>query len=435
MTSRLLAVLLAILTPTAIPTATFAQDNKLNILFIMADDVGRDAVGCYGGTSYETPNIDKLAKSGTRFLHAYSMPVCHPTRTTILTGKYPFQTGNPRWGSFPKKYENQTLAKILQRAGYSTCVVGKWQLSLLSRDVQQPHRMGFDEYCLFGWHEGGRYWQPHIRQNGKLRTDVKDKYGPDVYCDYLIDFMVRNKKKGQPFFAYFPMALCHAVTDDLKKPVAYGPGRKEYESFGEMVEKMDGIIGRLMTALDKHGLRDNTLVIYTTDNGSPASMIVRAEDGRYIQVPVFSIRNGIRIRGGKGTLRDAGIRVPFLVSLPGHIPAGKTSDTMVDFSDFIPTFSSIAGAKKIPDTGGYNFLTGLLKGQKGAKRPWIYAERGKNFCVRGPDWKLYNDGKLFDMKNDPFEKSAIRANKDTPTSMAARVRLVKAFAGLGRGEK
>jgi arylsulfatase A len=137
--------------------------SKPNILLILADDVGREVLGCYGGTSYKTPNIDQLAVDGVRFEHSYVMPVCHPTRTTLLTGQYPYRLGHPVWGSFPREAEKRTLPALLRAAGYATAVAGKWQLTLLKDDLEQPRRMGFDKYCLYGWHEGPWYYQPHKR--------------------------------------------------------------------------------------------------------------------------------------------------------------------------------------------------------------------------------------------------------------------------------
>ena len=130
--------------------------------------------------------------------------------------------------------------------------------------------LGFDESCLFGWHEGPRYHSPYIYQNGKLLKDLEDSYGPDVYVDFLIDFMRRNKET--PFFAYYPMALCHDVTDDLKDPVPFGPDG-HYDSFKTMIEAMDVRVGRLIDSLDELGLRENTVVLFTTDNGSPVRSI------------------------------------------------------------------------------------------------------------------------------------------------------------------
>jgi arylsulfatase A-like enzyme len=187
------------------------------------------------------------------------MPVCHPTRTTLLTGQYPFRLAHPEWGTFPREVESRTLPALLKTAGYATGVAGKWQLTLLKDDLEQPRRMGFDEYCLYGWHEGPWYYQPHIWQNGKLREDVRDRYGPDVICDYIIDFVERNKDR--PFFAFYSMSLCHAETNDLDKPAPVGPNGR-YDSYAEMVVKMDERVGRVVDAVDRFGLREKTLIIY-----------------------------------------------------------------------------------------------------------------------------------------------------------------------------
>ena len=123
---------------------------KQNVVIILADDVGREVLGCYGGTSYKTPRIDELAASGTRFEQCYVMPMCHPTRIALLTGQYPFRLGHPEWLTFPKAAETHTIAHTFKRAGYRTCVSGKWQLALISEDRDHPHRLGFDEYCVTG---------------------------------------------------------------------------------------------------------------------------------------------------------------------------------------------------------------------------------------------------------------------------------------------
>ncbi len=167
-----------------LPGSCKQEPLKPNILLILADDIGREIPGCYGGTSYHTPEIDALAGRGMRFEHVYASPVCHPARITLLTGQYPFRLGNPEWGTFPVYAEQQTLAHELKKSGYVTAVAGKWQLCMLRDEPDHPHRLGFDEYCLFGWHEGPRYHQPLIWQNGKIRQDVKDLYGPDVYSDF-----------------------------------------------------------------------------------------------------------------------------------------------------------------------------------------------------------------------------------------------------------
>jgi len=231
----------------------------------------------------------------------------------------------------------------MKQLGYSTAVAGKWQLTLLKDDLEHPHRLGFDEYCLFGWHEGPRYFDPLIYQNGDLRKDVRDSYGPDVYTDFLIDFMSRNR--DEPFCAFYSMALCHDVTDDLKLPVPYGPNGR-YENYQEMVESMDRCLGRLMQALKQLDLEDNTIVLFTGDNGTPQRMILTAEKGKYQRVPVQSQWRGITVPGGKGRLTNDGTHVPLIVRWPSTVARGTRTEALVDMSDFLPTFMDLAGGLK-----------------------------------------------------------------------------------------
>ena len=142
-----------------------------NIVLILADDVGREALGCYGGSSYPTPRLDQLAKEGMQLTHFFAAPVCHPTRVALISGRYLHHMQNPKWGYYPKgRAETQTLPHALRRAGYATAAAGKWHLAMLKDDPHHPSRMGFDEHCFFGWHEGPRYWKPLLWQNGAIRT-------------------------------------------------------------------------------------------------------------------------------------------------------------------------------------------------------------------------------------------------------------------------
>ena len=374
----------------------------------MADDVGREVLGSYGGTSYPTPRLDALAESGIRFTHAFSMAVCHPTRVTLLTGKYPFRLGHPKWGTFPKEYETKTIAHALKSAGYATAVAGKWQLTLQRDDPNQPERLGFDESCVFGWHEGARYHDPYIWQNGKLREGLEGTYGPDVYADFLIDFMKRNRER--PFFAYFPMALCHDVTDDLPEPVPYGPGKNRYDSYPEMVANMDRVVGRLVDALDELGLRENTLVLFYTDNGTPSRVISRALGGRkFEKEPVISRLDGRDVPGGKGKLTDWGTRVPLIASQPGRVPSGKTTEALVDASDFYTTLAALAGLPSPPSKAldGESFASVLHNPTASGDRAWAFAEHKGRAFVRDHRWKIYSDGRVFDVKKDVNEATAI----------------------------
>ena len=408
------------------PLWAAAAERPPNIVLIMADDVGCETLGCYGGQSYKTPHIDRLAKTGLKFTHCYAMPVCHPTRTCLLSGRYPRHQGNPRWGTFPRVDEAQTLAKALQSAGYRTSISGKWQLTLLLKDPQQPHRMGFDDYCLFGWHEGPRYHQPMIHQNGELRTDVSDRYGPSVYVDHMVDFMKRNKDR--PFFAFYSMALCHDVTDDLKQPVPYARNKDHYDTFAEMMAQMDIHVGRVTAAIRRLGLEKDTLVLFTTDNGTAKRSLHQAVDGKFIRRPVSSRIGGKLVPGGKGNLSDDGTHVPLLASWPGRISPGTTTDHLVDMSDFLPTFRELTGktlsSRDRVKIDGQSFA-GVLVGRGGRGRRWAYAERGtRRFFVRTQSWKLYNNGKLYHIPRDINEKSPVALSR-APKSAAADIRLLQ----------
>ena len=387
------------------PSAVAAGPAPPNVLWILADDAGREVLGCYGGESYETPCIDSLARSGRQFGHCYSMPLCHPSRICLMTGRYPAVLGNPEWGSYPAEYEGRTFAAILKSAGYATAVAGKWQLSLMKNDRQQPARMGFDEWSLFGWHEGPRYHNPLIYQNGHVRTDTQGRYGPDLYVDFLIDFISRNRSR--PFFAYYPMALCHDVTDDIGKPVPYGPAGR-WLSYAEMVVDMDRQVGRLVAALDDMQLRNNTLILFTTDNGTPAGSYLKFENGRFERPEVFSKIDGRAVQGGKGQLTDGGTHVPLIANWPGHVAAGSRCDDLIDFSDFLPTLAEL-GKVSLPESetiDGHSFTTSLW-GDGRTARQWAYSEgRSGRRYARTQRFKLYSSGEFFDMLSDPDEQHA-----------------------------
>ncbi len=417
------------------PVPLSAAGPRPNIVLIMADDVGCETLGCYGGQSYKTPHIDRLATTGLKFTHCYAMPVCHPTRTCLLSGRYPRHQGNPKWGSYPKIDESFTLARALRSAGYRTAIAGKWQLALLSKDLHQPHRMGFDEYCVFGWHEGPRYHQPLVFQNTRVRTDAVTQYGPTVYTRFLADFMAANTDK--PFFAFFSMALCHDVTDDLESPVPYATGKDHYDTYAEMMAQMDIHVGHITTAIRRLGLDKNTLVLFTTDNGTAKRSLHQARDGQFLRRPVSSRFDGKLVPGGKGNLSDDGTHVPLLASWPGRIKPGTTTDQLVDMSDFLPTLRELAGGHQpAPEKiriDGHSFA-GLLDGSGLLKEPrrWAYAERGaKRFFVRTQNWKLYNNGRLFHVAVDVNEKTPVTR---APASAASDIRLLKqALATIDTG--
>ena len=399
-----------------------------NFLFIFADDVGQEVLGSYGGESYRTPNLDTLAEGGMRFTHCYSLPVCSPSRTCLLTGKYPFRTGTDRseaWGTIPA--DEKTFGHYLQDAGYRTALIGKWQLNLLKENPQFPLQMGFDEYFVFGWHEGPKFYDPLIYHNGKAKTH-QGMFGPDLFCDYTIDFMKRYRE--QPFMAFYAMTLAHEISNDLNPPAHPGPSGK-FESYRELVEYMDVLVGRLMAALDELGLRENTVVMFSTDNGSPSRFItdveIRPNEKRkvhYIYEPISSIRHGKEVIGGKKQLTDAGTNVPFIVNWPGIVPSGRVMDELIDFSDFLPTFLDLAGGLyPLGATIDGQSFAPLITGRAYRPRDWVFSEWEGMRWARNHRWKLYNDGRFFDMQADPGENQPLIQGEIEAIGASARSRL------------
>jgi arylsulfatase A len=312
--------------------------QRPNIVLIMADDMGHEVLGSYGGTSYRTPNLDRLAEEGIRFTHCYSAPKCAPSRVKIMTGRYAFRTTR-KWGYIPPG--EVTFGHVLDSAGYAVALAGKWQMALLKEDPGHLGKMGFAESSVFGWHEGPRYYNPFIYQNGEILEGVSHRYGPDLFCEFLTGFIERNRDR--PFFAYYPMALAHEISNDLDTPPPTGPTGK-YQSYRELVEYADVLVGRIVDVLDSLGLREKTLIMFTGDNGTPQSFITEFRDGEYLEEPVFSMMGDSIIPGGKNMLTDAGTHVPLIASWKGTAPAGTTCDDLIDFSDFMPTLAEIAGA-------------------------------------------------------------------------------------------
>ncbi len=351
-----------------------------------------------------------------------------------MTGRYPFRFGKEgsKWGGYPDAGEGISIGDRMKNAGYATAVAGKWQLCMMKNDLQQPGRTGFDEWCLFGWHEGGRFDDPLIYQDGKLRNDTSGQTGPELYTEFLIDFMEQSHDEGKPFFAYYPMALCHDVTDDLKgEHVAYyRDGR--WMNYSEMMSMMDDMIGRLVDGLERIGVRDNTLVIFTTDNGTPkASYLYVNEKGEMVRPGVLSIQNGKIVPGGKGKFDDTGTRVPLIASWPGKIKAGSVVEDMVDLTDYLPTVAEVAGLESDGVARDGKSFAPVLFGQKRKEeRPWIYIDLKGKRCVRAPDWKLYDKGAFYDLKNDPLEKSPLKVNGLSGKAKKKYAELQTALDGL-----
>ena len=261
----------------ALTLAAWAWAAPPNLVLIMADDLGPEWISSYGGEGIETPNIDKLAEGGMLFRNAYSMPQCTPTRATLLTGQYPFRHGwtshwdVPRWGAgchFDPKH-NISFARLLREVGYATAIAGKWQINDFRVQPRILDEHGFDEWSVWTGGEGGnpvsdeRYWDPYVYTNKESSRIYEGAFGPDIFNDFLVDFVRRNRE--QPMLLYYPLALTHG-------PLVHTPHEPFAESRMEkhkaMVRYTDYLVGRLVKAIDDAGLRKNTIIIFTTDNGT-----------------------------------------------------------------------------------------------------------------------------------------------------------------------
>ncbi len=385
--------------------------DQPNIILIMADDMGYECLGTYGSTSYETPVLDNLASKGIQFNNCVSQPLCTPSRVKMMTGLYNYRNYDYFGHLGTQQY---TFGNLLQEAGYATCIAGKWQLNGLAykdeipdwNDQSKPHKLGFDEYCLWQLTQtanlGGRYADPLIEQNGELLTRNPEAYGPDIFSDYILDFIQR--KKETPFFVYYPMVLVH-------DPFVPTPESAEWEDpttrhkkdtcyFKEMVAYTDKIVGKITSRLKELQIDNNTIVIFTGDNGTHPSIFSQTQEGV--------------IRGGKGNTIDAGTHVPLIVSWPACITKGFAFDGLIEFSDFFPTFADLVN--KTVKSDGYSFLP-LLRGEKYRARETALVHydpkwgknvnRYRNRFIRTLHYKLYQDGRFFNLDQDILEKSPL----------------------------
>ena len=432
------------------------MNKRPNVILIMSDDLGYEAIGCNGGTSYATPILDELASTGARFENTHVQPLCTPTRIQLMTGKYNFRN---YIGFGLMKPDEVTFGHLFSNAGYKTCISGKWQLYSyatldeapeLRNKGQKIEDAGFDEYCVWHAHhteeKGSRYKDPVIYENGKYLTDTKGKYGEDVFAQYINNFMEKNR--DEEFFVYFPMALTHRPfepTPDNPEFNDFEPytntlpstGGRTFETvegwddspryYKDMVEYHDKVIGHIMEKLDELGIRDNTLVIYVGDNGSPQEVcsIMHRHD---------------EVCGGKGLTKDRGTHVPLICNWPGTV-SNQVIDDLVDSSDFLPTILDVAGIETPPGfvMDGKSFYP-QLKSEKGNPREWLFfhfdpmsprngkssspsASRSLVRFVRGERWKLYEDGRLYDLHNDIDEEIPFLQTNDDSEKSSVRKHL------------
>ncbi len=399
----------------------FSQENKQpNIILIMADDLGFECINSYGGTSYETPVLTKLAASGMQFENCHAQPICTPSRVKLMTGKSN-KKNHVKFGFLDPK--EKTFSQALKKEGYATMVAGKWQLNGAEaklpgyQDLSRPNHFGFDEFILWQVSTSGRdstgrdkrYVNPRVNINGRVYEDNDGKYSTDMMIDYINDFM--SRKKNQPFMVYYPMILTHCPFDPTPQSKDWDPtdmGSKYYKGnakyFGDMVYYVDFSIGRIVKKLDELGLRENTIILFTGDNGTDK--------------PIVSMMDNTPVVGGKGSTTDNGTHVPLIVNWKGVIKPNSKSEAMVDFSDFFPTLCDLAGITLDSnfDLDGVSFYPQLI-GKQGPTRKWTHTwynrDGGSNPLsttsewVRDDTYKLYVGNKFYNVKKDPQEKKNI----------------------------
>ena len=418
--------------------------NPKNIVLIMADDIGVECFGSYGGTSYKTPNIDRLASTGLRFTHAYSQPLCTPTRLEIMTGR----ENHRNWmyfGIMPPK--EKTFGHMMQGFGYKTCMAGKWQLQSYdppdfpNADERRgkgmhPKDAGFDSYALFhSLHtedKGSRYADPTYLSDGELHKELKGQYGEDLSVDFLLKFMGKNR--DEKMFLYYPMALPHWPMNPTPSSEAWKDSSRRLEAdekyFPDMVEYMDTIVGRFVDGVEKLGLRDDTLILFYSDNGT---------DQR-----IYSRFKGKKVRGGKNRTTQTGIRVPLIANWPNGIESGLNSD-LVESSDFLPTLAALAG-KKVPSDwqiDGMSFEPQLF-GDKGPVRDWAFfwydprpgwdkEKFSRSIFALDHDYKLFSDGRMYEISGADLKEEQLDLSKLTPEAEVARRKLKGAITKMMKG--
>ena len=376
----------------------------------MADDLGYETLGI-NGSNYDTPVLDSLALNGINFTNAFSQPLCTPSRVKIMTGKPNYI--NYEYFTFLNPSE-KTFGNLFKDSGYRTALVGKWQLNGVqfdlknNQDLNRPYNFGFDEYCLWWLNErGSRFANPNIIENGKKLQLNIDDYGPDIFTNYIINFIDKNKEN--PFFIYYPMALVHdpfQPTPNSKDWIDQNKRQKGNKViyFSEMVNYMDTVVGRIVNSLKKNNL-DNTILIFIGDNGT---------DNR-----VVTLNNGKKIRGAKGSTIKYSSNVPLIINWKKELKNNFQSDVLIDLTDFYSTFEDILD-KKIKQSFGKSLLPLILNKD--------YEERKILITYYNPMWgnsnpkikrgvyaqtkkyKLYKNGKFYNYSNDLLERSPLKFN-------------------------
>lgn len=432
----------------AAPCTAAEQPEKPNVIFILADDLGWTDLGCQGSKYYKTPNIDKLAASGLRFTQGYTCgPNCQPTRAAIMSGQYGPRTGvytvgginRFDWKSRPLRpvdnveklpLDRKTLGDVMRSAGYTTGMFGKWHLG--QDDAHHPSKRGFDEAIVSMGKHFNFATQPKVEY-------PKGTYLADFLTDKAVDFIKRNKQK--PFFLYLPHFGVHSPFEAKPDLIARFKGQAAVgghndPTYAAMIASVDESVGRVMTTLDELKLAENTIVIFSSDNGGV---------GGYVREGLKKsgdITDNSPLRSGKGSLYEGGVRVPWIVRWPGKVPSG-TADTPIISVDLMPTLLELSGAKapanqtldgvsmvecftsggkKPPSRDLFWHFPGYLGAGEGS---WRTTPAG---AIRSGDWKLiefFEDGKkeLYDLRADESQKMNL-AEKNPEKAAELHAKLV-----------
>jgi arylsulfatase A-like enzyme len=446
-------ILLFFLTLFLLSCSTGAKKDKTpqkpNIIYILADDLGYGDLSCYGQEKFETPNIDKIAKTGVLFTDHYAgCTVCAPSRSSLMDGKHTGHTyirgnkGMKPEGQHPIPSSTKTVAKLLKKAGYATGAYGKWGLGGPGSDGV-PWKQGFDKFygylCQSLAHN---YYPEYLWDNNKKvylegnKNDGVGQYGHDEYHNMALEFI--DNHKDEPFFLFCPYIIPHAELlapeDDLweqydgKFPEkkykgsdkgsrryrkgGYGSQEKPHTAFAAMVARLDRSVGEILSKLDELGIAENTLVIFTSDNGP------HKEGGAD---PRFFNSSG-PLQGHKRSLYEGGIRVPFVACWPGQIPKNSKSDHPSAFWDFLPTAAELAEIDTPKDIDGISMLPALIGNSGNQKKHkflyWEFHEGGTKQAVRMGKWKAVRFGteeplELYDLSKDIHEDNNIAENNPT----------------------
>ncbi len=423
------------------------EESKPNIIYILADDLGYGDLSCYGQQKFTTPNIDKLAEGGIKFTQHYSgSTVCAPSRSSLMTGQHTGHTpirGNKEVrpeGQWPMPAETVTLAERLKESGYVTGGFGKWGLGFPSSEGD-PNNQGFDEFYGYNCQRIGHNYYPYHMWHNQEKIMLKGNegngtgdYGPDVIHEQALKFIKDNKDTS--FFMYYPSIIPHAElfapekymelfrgkfdpeknykgTDDGPhfRDGPYGSQPESHAAFAAMITLLDDQVGEIMAILKELGIAENTIVMFTSDNGP------HREGGAD---PDYFNSNG-DLKGYKRDLYEGGIRVPMIASWPGKITPGSESSHISAFWDIFPTVMDILGKDVNESIDGISLLPTLL-GKDGQEEHnylyWEFHERGGRLALRQGDWKLvkYNVNKepigeyeLYDLSKDIGEENNLAA--------------------------